>query len=347
MIQKQEDTNYCSIDEVYTKVTEDVVDAVNSNQAGLYLITAQTAVGKTSAYCNIVEEDTSRRYLIAVPTNMLKRQVYSKLKFYADVYATPSYDEIGLPKYITDLIQYEYSRGYMGAASRIIRQFKKENRSKEHPYMIADVDRLIVGEDAGLECKTASAFNADQWKDGAVPRHYLLQCYHYMAVTGKRNWYIAVVVLGQGFQYAKLEWDEKVISDLIAVEGDFWFNHVIPNAMPAADGSNATDQVLDQLYGSKTMPAVIRLDGFEKRLARRNEIGEQLKLLEQEQKQIDQEVKMYMGSHETAICEGFKVSWQSVISSRLDTKRIKVEQPELYQEYLTESTSRKFTVKAA
>jgi len=245
-----------------------------------------------------------------------------------------------------DLEEY-VARRFMEATGKKVRRSNFMYRSKEHPYMIADVDRLIVGEDAGLECKTASAFNADQWKDGAVPRHYLLQCYHYMAVTGKRNWYIAVVVLGQGFQYAKLEWDEKVISDLIAVEGDFWFNHVIPNAMPAADGSNATDQVLDQLYGSKTMPAVIRLDGFEKRLARRNEIGEQLKLLEQEQKQIDQEVKMYMGSHETAICEGFKVSWQSVTSSRLDTKRIKVEQPELYREYLTESTSRKFTVKAA
>lgn len=245
-----------------------------------------------------------------------------------------------------DLEEY-VARRFMEATGKKVRRSNFMYRSKEHPYMIADVDRLIVGEDAGLECKTASAFNADQWKDGAVPRHYLLQCYHYMAVTGKRNWYIAVVVLGQGFQYAKLEWDEKVISDLIAVEGDFWFNHVIPNAMPVADGSNATDQVLDQLYGSKTMPAVIRLDGFEKRLARRNEIGEQLKLLEQEQKQIDQEVKMYMGSHETAICEGFKVSWQSVTSSRLDTKRIKVEQPELYREYLTESTSRKFTVKAA
>lgn len=245
-----------------------------------------------------------------------------------------------------DLEEY-VARRFMEATGKKVRRSNFMYRSKEHPYMIVDVDRLIVGEDAGLECKTASAFNADQWKDGAVPRHYLLQCYHYMAVTGKHNWYIAVVVLGQGFQYAKLEWDEKVISDLIAVEGDFWFNHVIPNAMPAADGSNATDQVLDQLYGSKTMPAVIRLDGFEKRLARRNEIGEQLKLLEQEQKQIDQEVKMYMGSHETAICEGFKVSWQSVTSSRLDTKRIKVEQPELYQEYLTESTNRKFTVKAA
>mgnify|MGYP002509164627 CR=1 FL=1 len=31
--------------------------------------------------------------------------------------------------------------------------------------MIADVDRLVDGEDAGLECKTASAYNADKWKD--------------------------------------------------------------------------------------------------------------------------------------------------------------------------------------
>ena len=58
-------------------------------------------------------------------------------------------------------------------------------RSKEHPFMIADVDRLVVGEDAGLECKTASAYNADKWADGNIPLHYVMQCYHYMAVTGK------------------------------------------------------------------------------------------------------------------------------------------------------------------
>ena len=39
-------------------------------------------------------------------------------------------------------------------------------RSVEHPWMIADVDRLVTGEDAGLECKTASAYSADKWKDG-------------------------------------------------------------------------------------------------------------------------------------------------------------------------------------
>ncbi len=74
-------------------------------------------------------------------------------------------------------------------------------RSMEYPFMIADVDRLIVGEDAGLECKTASAYNADKCADEDIPLHYIMQCYHYMAVTGKRTWYIAAVILGREFTY--------------------------------------------------------------------------------------------------------------------------------------------------
>ena len=67
-------------------------------------------------------------------------------------------------------------------------------RSTSHSFMIADVDRLLVGQDAGLECKTASAYGYDQWKDGQVPTHYLIQCLHYMAVTGKREWYLMDVI---------------------------------------------------------------------------------------------------------------------------------------------------------
>ena len=66
---------------------------------------------------------------------------------------------------------------------------------------------FITGEDAGLECKTANAYNADKWKGGKIPLHYVVQCYHYMAVTGKKAWYIAAVILGVDFVYYKLEWD--------------------------------------------------------------------------------------------------------------------------------------------
>lgn len=121
-------------------------------------------------------------------------------------------------------------------------------QNQEYPFMIADVDRVIIGEDAGLECKTASAYNADKWKNGEIPAHYMIQCYHYMAVTGKRAWYIAVLILGQDFKYAKLEWDKEIIQNLIAVESGFWNKHVIPKCLPDPDGTKASEEVLEKYF---------------------------------------------------------------------------------------------------
>ncbi len=123
-------------------------------------------------------------------------------------------------------------------------------RSKENPFMIADVDRLVVGEEAGLECKTANAYNADKWKDGQIASHYLIQCCHYMAVTGKKAWYIAVVIMGREFKYVRIERDEAMIQKLTAIEKEFWEKHVLKGVMPAPDGSEACDKLLAQYYHS-------------------------------------------------------------------------------------------------
>ncbi len=77
-----------------------------------------------------------------------------------------------------DLEDYVAKR-FMEAAGVKVRRSNYMYRSVEHPFMIADVDRLVVGEDAGLECKTASAYSADKWKDGEIPLHYVIQCMHY------------------------------------------------------------------------------------------------------------------------------------------------------------------------
>lgn len=125
-----------------------------------------------------------------------------------------------------DLEDYVAQR-FMEATGLKVRKSNFMYRSKEHPFMIADVDRLVVGEDAGLECKTASAYNADKWADGDIPLHYVMQCYHYMAVTGKKVWYIAAVILGMEFTYRRLEWDDALIERLISIEDNFWNNHVL------------------------------------------------------------------------------------------------------------------------
>lgn len=220
-------------------------------------------------------------------------------------------------------------------------------RSKEHPFMIADADRLVVGEDAGLECKTASAYNADKWADGDIPLHYVMQCYHYMAVTGKRVWYIAAAILGRGFTYRKLEWDEELIGRLISIEDNFWNNHVVKGIMPPPDGSKACDEVIQQYFHTARKASAIKLVGFDEKLRRREEILGFVSELQEEQKQIEQEVKLFMQDNELACSEAFRVSWKNIDSTRLDAKRIKEEKPELYVDYGKVSHSRRFEVKVA
>lgn len=245
-----------------------------------------------------------------------------------------------------DLEEYVAQR-FTEATGLKVRRSNYMYRNTEYPFMIADVDRLIVGEDAGLECKTASAYNADKWKDGDIPLHYIMQCYHYMAVTGKRTWYIAAVILGREFIYRKLIWDDDIIKHLTATEKNFWKNYVEKSIIPPPDGSKVCDDIIERYFHSSKKESEIKLVGFDEKLNRREEILGFISELQEEQKQIEQEIKLYMKDSEFASSEQYRVSWSSVDTARLDTKRIKEEHPEIYQNYLKISNSRRFQVKAA
>lgn len=216
---------------------------------------------------------------------------------------------------------------------------------EENPFMLANVDRLIVGENAGLECKTASAYSADKWKDGHIPESYEIQCHHYMAVTGADAWYIACIVLGKEFIWHKIERDEEVIQMLMQIESDFWNNNVLANKMPAPDGSKAAEELLSRYYKDSEPDKTISLVGFDEKLKRRAEIAELQDKLDREKKQIEQEVKIYMEDAEKAESGHFSVSWKSVSSNRVDSKKLKADYPDIYKECVKASESRRFTVK--
>lgn len=238
------------------------------------------------------------------------------------------------------------ARRFTEATGKKVRRANAMFYNEDHPFMLADVDRMIVGENAGLECKTASPFMADKWADGKIPLSYQLQCYHYMAVCNADAWYIAALIFGQKFLFYKIERDEEVIADLIRIEQDFWQNHVLKHQMPAPDGSKIADSVIADYY-KESVTETIRLTGFDEKLKRRQELSELIGKMDTEKKQIEQELKVYMGEAETAENERFLVSWKAVQSNRLDEKRLKAERPEIYEEYKKSISSRRFTVKAA
>ena len=67
--------------------------------------------------------------------------------------------------------------------------------------------------------------------------------------------------------------------------------------------------------------------------------------LEKEKKQIEQEVKQYMQDNEKAKSDSFEVSWKEITQRRIDTEKLRAEQPKIYNQYLKTYQMRKFGVK--
>ncbi|HCQ5134280.1 TPA: hypothetical protein OK942_003028, partial [Listeria monocytogenes] len=62
-------------------------------------------------------------------------------------------------------------------------------------------------------------------------------------------------------------------------------------------------------------------------------------------KEIDNNIKGHMESAEKALSDNYEVSWKSMTSKRVDTKKLKEKFSDIYLTVLMESHSRKFTVK--
>lgn len=235
---------------------------------------------------------------------------------------------------------------FMEETGKKVRKSSFMYRSEERPFMIADIDRLIIGEKSGLECKTCSPYSADKWKDGAVPESYEIQCRHYMAVMGWDHIYIiACLIPGKGFVWRKIERDKELEHSIIAIERAFWEENVLKGIIPDPDGSKAYDEILDRYFRKRETSSPVSLAGFDKDFKRREEIDELMKKPETEKNGIDQKIKLYMEGSESAAADGYKVSWTYTDTKRLDTKKLKAEEPEVYERYSRMTEGRRFSVK--
>lgn len=245
-----------------------------------------------------------------------------------------------------DLEDYVAQR-FMQATGKKVRRANAIFCHEEYPFLLANVDRMVSGENAGLECKTASPYVADQWKDGQIPIHYQIQCYHYMAVCNAEAWYIAVLIYGREFKFHRIERDEQVIADLIQIEKDFWERNVQNHTLPDPDGSQIADAAIAEHFQNSKPIHILLSDSFDQQLERREKLISAINQMEQEKKRIEQELKIYMGKAETAKSSQFQVSWKTVDSIRVDAKKLKEEEPEVYKKYQKSIHSRRFTINMA
>lgn len=224
-----------------------------------------------------------------------------------------------------------------------------QNRS--FPFMLANVDREVVGENAGLEIKTAGVSQYKKWQGDEIPDAYYCQCLHYMAVTGADRWYIAVLIGGNDPIYKVVERNEQDIQELISAEKEFW-NLVQTKTAPPVDGSLSCSQALAARYADSrdeeiTLPE--EADTLIARISGDTEIMDKLK----EQISLNQNrLKEMLGDAEAGRVGSFKVTWK--ITNGRETcplSKLKKADPDMYQSLKdkgfisTGKASRRFSIK--
>lgn len=243
-----------------------------------------------------------------------------------------------------DLEEYCATR-FEEVTGKKVRRANAIYQNEKHPIMLADFDRLIVGEKAGLECKTVSPYSADKWADGNIPDQYQMQIQHYLAVSGYDAWYICALIFGRDFIITKVERDEELINNLILLEERFWTEHVMARVMPNPDGSETCSNLISDMYKDADSKKAVNLLGFNSDLKRREELIGLIDKMELEKNSIEQKIKLEMQDASFGETEEFRISWANFESRRLDTKRLKDEKPDVYAQYCKDANTRRFSVK--
>lgn len=241
-----------------------------------------------------------------------------------------------------DLEDYVAKR-FEEAAGKKVRRNNFMLQHDEYDFIVANIDREIVGERAILECKTTNSYAKKNWADG-VPLHYQFQCHHYMLVTGFERCYVAVLIGNEEFKHYTIERDAETLEMLLKAEVEFWENNVLKGEAPAPDGSSSYDQMLLEKYVGGNDEVLDLPDNLTATFERLDTIKELQKELKQERAQHEQEIKKALGNHETAYIHERKITWKNSTRTTFDSKEFKKDMPELYEKYSVTTNTRTLRV---
>ncbi|MCG1009253.1 YqaJ viral recombinase family protein [Salinicoccus sp. ID82-1] len=234
-------------------------------------------------------------------------------------------------------------------ARRTGKRVRRDNRMLRHPehdFMLANLDRVVVGEKALLECKTTSQFNKDQWEGDEIPAQYLCQVQHYMAVTGYEKAYIAVLLGGNTFIWKEIKRDEELIDIIIQAEKDFWENNVQAGVIPEIDGSQATSDFINNMYKDIDNEEVALSEDADTLLKAIEACKRDIKETKDLQSKYENQLKDQLGHNVAGKTSNFLVTWKPQTRRSIDKKALEEKYgKDVIDPFHKETTYRKLTIK--
>lgn len=221
------------------------------------------------------------------------------------------------------------------------KQVRKQSKMyvhKDYPFIAAHVDRLIMGTDEILECKTCGSHKKDEWEGEDIPQEYVLQVIWYLGITGKKKAYIAVLIGGQAFKYKMIEFDKELFETMIDMAKNFW-NCVQTKTPPALTPDD--NALLSEIF-AKPNEEIIENQDMEEKISKLQQVKDDISALETEQKMLEAEIKNVIGGHLGVLTQKFKVTWGKYEKTSVNTNLLKTDG--LYDKYSQKTSYRKLNI---
>ena len=251
-----------------------------------------------------------------------------------------------------------------------IYQVKKMFYHPVYTYMLADIDyfiRLPNGKTAILEIKTTN-YNAKDhwWCDGQeiVPVNYEIQGRHYMCVMNMDEVYFCCLYGNNENEVIirHIERDPDYEAEMIALEGNFWNDHVLTQTPPpyTEDGELTLESVRRHFGPADenapeielSVPLASSLVRYTELQTEKSELNREVKRVENEMKRLQGRIVAEMGRSCTATANSggvfYSISYKPTRKPDIGKEgliRLKAQHPDIYEDYVTVSESRRFYVK--
>ncbi len=186
----------------------------------------------------------------------------------------------------------------------------------KHNFMRTNLDGIIYGHELGkgiLEIKTANQYMSDEWRGEDVPNQYYIQAQHNMAVMDVQFCYIPVLIGGQKYKHYFIKRDDELIQNLIAIEQNFWENHIQKNIPPEMDGADSTKDMVNAVYGvsDPDAPPVELSTNLQSYVEDLDKVKQEEKALKERKQHAQNLIKDAMEGAETAFIGPHQVTWKA------------------------------------
>lgn len=225
-------------------------------------------------------------------------------------------------------------------------------KNLQYNYLLANVDRFVIDKETDeivgiLECKTANENMNSEWDSGDVPMSYYYQVQHYLFVTGLEHAWISCLVGGNKFYTYDIYFDKDLYASTILPALDHFWNECVlklqePSLQSADDGFYTT------LFSNKDYDET-PLDITDTSL---DDVGNKLMELKAQEKAIKKEIdqcnaviKEQLQKHIVGRTPSFEFKWAPRTRTNVDSGRLRIEFPEVYEACLTTTSYRQLSVK--